>query len=1833
MLAVVVTALLVHQGSARECTAEDWEWQYTACAGGTRALVYYKSPSTDACSGGVAAPANVFGLPCDASCAAGTYLVPGTTACAGCAPGTYSRSGGVRVDAWGGFPAVAAAPGVRFESWGAPAASPETRLGAGAWAPADAGGLLLRSGAVNHSQASVLRLQTHLVAPGRVRFAFRADGEPGYDGLAFFVDGTPAMNVTSTAPALRTVAVALARGYHTLEWRYVKDASVSLGEDCAWLRVVELDGTGFADDRCTPCAPGSASAAPNASACDFCPRNTCAPDAGTTVCTPCPTDHYAPAGATACLPRTPCTSSDMYPVYGSCTPVTSSSSSSSSGSSSSNNGQGKSRFARTLEWRWLEDTTCDYANAELPAPTTVPCGPCNPGTYRDRTTGQCLDCPAGTVSSGIDYDSGSESTGSNGNNDFDKSSSTSNSQSGSPNSDFETEEEEEEAVGEETCVRCGDGQETQPGLYIRRWYRAEELPPTATGCTGECGTAGWVLAGDRATSGTGHGATVESFLELNFTTARATELRFVYTLVCARAWDCRLSVLDIGHSTTLCFAAQARADTVPLAPGAHTLRFLYSRSHSGAGPAPNVSADRAEILELDLPASFVEEEDEEDEIADEGNFEDRNNNQDNNGNNGSNTINNRKRKIRNGLGGTGGRVCRDCLAGTHARAGEAWCEACPAGSSSGARSTECALCAEDTYNDVAGGECRACGTNVHAPAGSAACDTSCAFSPAPGVTYDLSMLRRPTMYGPIYDSTLFSFYVNLCSRYNASASASGEEEENKDSAPCHDEEGNPIESFACQPFQGECAPGAVCADYDLGQRLDLVPLEGATRGFNLTYTGGTEGCDGAARSATVTLRCAPGGGLGVPGAWPNRTIEGPPCHYDILWESQYGCPLCTAADYTFVYGECRNNVRRKMYHWRTNPRACHDGVALPPDEDEPAQCAGEATCAPGHHYDAAAGACTPCTPGTYSPGAGYAHYRFDALPERFTTACGALGACTPFFAVAGRLRSGLGHSVLVYTSRFLVDGFVNFTYSLVSADGDGGGDDGNSNEETHRTRFVVTLDGAPVLGGDLVAGTGGMAVSEERSIAVPAGSHMLAFEFEAHSAQSFVEIERMLVYGDRAAPLYCPACPTGHAQPEAGAAQCVRCTEGTAPDDAHTQCAACEPAHYTLNGTACAPAPACTAANYAVLYTPCRNGMRTRRHVKLTPTAVCEGGYDPSQEDAAAVPEACEPCPVGTRRLSDSSASSDDDSSNSNEEEDECVGCPTGTYFDAETETCVAAREGHVAVGTATFFAEGTAGETQLPRGWRTFAALEAFPPSRTTAAGWRSTATGAVDCGPALSVGRYASVLEYTVTGAPADLTVRFDYAVADAALLRGTQLQFFANGHLYDYVVTATAGAADGVKDNKDEGAFVQSRVVTVPHADVVTLRWLATVAPSDATETDTEVSLAADIALRNVVVRGVPADVPGRVTAEEACPAGTDSDSAHARCVACAAGTSSAAPGAACAPCAAGTFAAVRGQHTCAPCRAGTAAEHTGATRCTTACVFRGARHTFNMSALAGRVFGPVAARTSSSGSSSGNSNRTFYLSVCDGTMRAGECNAAATASAPLHVCAPGPGATRIDYGSQLEFVDPSDAGTSEGEEEGKSSNSGGGNEEGGNGETTVVLRFHADSRTAADSNNVSAACAGREVVTTVFFQCRVGAGAGFPTLLPSDACAPAFAWASEYACRTCADGDYEEALSRCARGTQRRERYRRAGAACHGPARVLVAEEACTDVRVSLGVVAGVAAVVLALGGVIAYFVWKNRAMTIKYTKLLQSQDGDLEAMADADADAERARRDTATTATL
>jgi len=245
---------------------------------------------------------------------------------------------------------------------------------------------------------------------------------------------------------------------------------------------------------------------------------------------------------------------------------------------------------------------------------------------------------------------------------------------------------------------------------------------------------------------------------------------------------------------------------------------------------------------------------------------------------------------------------------------------------------------------------------------------------------------------------------------------------------------------------------------------------------------------------------------------------------------------------------------------------------------------------------------------------------------------------------------------------------------------------------------------------------------------------------------------------------------------------------------------------------------------------------------------------------------------------------------------------------------------------------------------------------------------------------------------------------------------------------------------------------------------------------------------------------------------------------------------------------------------------------------------------MSGLAGVVIGPV--------TSLSNDNQ-FFLSVCDGVMKPGQCNPEAVNEEQMYVCVPGQEKERLNFGSELEFVDSAS----------KTS------------DTTVVLKYHVGS-----GNGDNDICKGREVMTTVIFRCDPSVGAGFPTLLPSDECAPTFAWTSQYACRVCTDSDYEEVISKCEHGSQRKELYRKTDAKCNGDARVFVEELECTDITVSLGVILGVGAVILVLAGIIVFVVWRNRAITVKYTKLLQSQEGDLEAMAAEEADAERERKE-------
>ncbi len=114
--------------------------------------------------------------------------------------------------------------------------------GAAPWTVTDqaaaAGRYSARSGAIGHSQTSALRL-THALREGRASFDFKVSSESGWDFLEFWLDGRLVQKWSGEQDWTRHEFTVTA-GTHTLEWRYVKDAAQSAGQDAAWLDNVVL---------------------------------------------------------------------------------------------------------------------------------------------------------------------------------------------------------------------------------------------------------------------------------------------------------------------------------------------------------------------------------------------------------------------------------------------------------------------------------------------------------------------------------------------------------------------------------------------------------------------------------------------------------------------------------------------------------------------------------------------------------------------------------------------------------------------------------------------------------------------------------------------------------------------------------------------------------------------------------------------------------------------------------------------------------------------------------------------------------------------------------------------------------------------------------------------------------------------------------------------------------------------------------------------------------------------------------------------------------------------------------------------------------------------------------------------------------------------------------------------------------------------------------------------------------------------------------------------------------------------------------------------------------
>ncbi len=98
-----------------------------------------------------------------------------------------------------------------------------------------------QSGDVLDNQESLV--QTTVSGAGTVSFFWKVSSEAGYDFLEFYIDGVLQDIITGSVGWHKMMYIITGSGSHTLKWRYVKDFSVSEGDDSGWVDKVEWSGT------------------------------------------------------------------------------------------------------------------------------------------------------------------------------------------------------------------------------------------------------------------------------------------------------------------------------------------------------------------------------------------------------------------------------------------------------------------------------------------------------------------------------------------------------------------------------------------------------------------------------------------------------------------------------------------------------------------------------------------------------------------------------------------------------------------------------------------------------------------------------------------------------------------------------------------------------------------------------------------------------------------------------------------------------------------------------------------------------------------------------------------------------------------------------------------------------------------------------------------------------------------------------------------------------------------------------------------------------------------------------------------------------------------------------------------------------------------------------------------------------------------------------------------------------------------------------------------------------------------------------------------------------
>ena len=106
------------------------------------------------------------------------------------------------------------------------------------------GAFSLKSDSIDDGESAEIQVAGTFSA-GTISFRVKVSSEAGFDNLRFYVDGVAVGTWSGTTNAAwQAFSIPLPAGAHTLKWAFEKDASVSLGQDAAWLDGVVLPAMG-----------------------------------------------------------------------------------------------------------------------------------------------------------------------------------------------------------------------------------------------------------------------------------------------------------------------------------------------------------------------------------------------------------------------------------------------------------------------------------------------------------------------------------------------------------------------------------------------------------------------------------------------------------------------------------------------------------------------------------------------------------------------------------------------------------------------------------------------------------------------------------------------------------------------------------------------------------------------------------------------------------------------------------------------------------------------------------------------------------------------------------------------------------------------------------------------------------------------------------------------------------------------------------------------------------------------------------------------------------------------------------------------------------------------------------------------------------------------------------------------------------------------------------------------------------------------------------------------------------------------------------------------------